>query len=100
VAEADRLAGEVLNGLDEAGLSQQTIILVTADQGGKGKDHGGATMAEIEIPWIMRGLGVRPGKIAAPANTHDTAATVAFILGLTPPDCWIARPVRKAFTPN
>ncbi len=55
VAEADRLAGEVLAALDEAGLSRQTIVLVTADHGGKGKDHGGATMAEIEIPWIIRG---------------------------------------------
>jgi arylsulfatase A-like enzyme len=56
-------------------------------------------MAEIEIPWIIRGRGVVAGKeLATPVNTYDTAATAAAILGLEPPKCWIARPVVEAFT--
>ena len=98
VEEADRLIGQILAGLREAGIADQTLVLITADHGGKGKGHGGATMAEIEIPWILSGPGVAQGfEIKDPVNTYDTAATVAHVLGLKPPGCWIARPVRSAF---
>jgi hypothetical protein len=34
------------------------------------------------------GPGIAPGKeITAPVNTYDTAATLAYIFGLKPPDC-------------
>lgn len=98
VAHADELIGEVEKGLAEAGILDKTIILVTADHGGVLKGHGGSTMAEIEIPWIIAGPRVARGKqLTAPINTYDTAATVAYIFGLQPPDCWIARPVKAAF---
>jgi predicted AlkP superfamily pyrophosphatase or phosphodiesterase len=98
VEEADRLIGLVIEALKRASMWDRTALLVTADHGGKGTKHGGATMQEIEIPWILRGPGVAAGKeLTAPVNTYDTAATVAYLLGLKPPDCWIARPVRAAF---
>ncbi len=69
-----------------------------ADHGGRGRSHGGNTMAELEIPWILNGPGVAAGKeITTPVNTFDTAATVAYIFGLTPSAVWIARPVLEAF---
>jgi arylsulfatase A-like enzyme len=98
VTEADRLIGLIVQGLKDAGMADRTIVLITSDHGGKGKGHGGATMGEIEIPWIIAGPGVVSGKeIMEPVNTYDTAATVAFIFGLTPPKCWIAWPVAAAF---
>ena len=101
VEEADRLIGQVLEGLKQAGMESRTVLLVTADHGGIGKKHGGATMAEIEIPWILHGPGVAAGKeITAPVNTYDTAATIAHLFGLTPPSCWIARPVLTALAPS
>jgi predicted AlkP superfamily pyrophosphatase or phosphodiesterase len=99
VEEADRLIGRVLHAVREAGIAGTTMVLVTSDHGGKDKGHGGATMAEIEIPWIVVGPGVARGReIVAPVNTFDTAATVAYALGLNPPECWIARTVRSAFS--
>jgi Protein of unknown function (DUF1559) len=72
----------------------QTVVLVTADHGGMGKGHGGATMAELEIPWILHGPGVATGKeLTTFVSTYDTAATIAYIFGLKTPECWIARPV-------
>jgi arylsulfatase A-like enzyme len=98
VEEADRLIGLILLGLDSAGIAGSTAVLVTSDHGGVGKGHGGNSMAELEIPWILSGPGVAPGKeITSPVNTYDTAATVAFLLGIKPPNAWIARPVRDAF---
>jgi arylsulfatase A-like enzyme len=98
VEEADRLIGTVLDALRDSGLADSSLVLVTADHGGKGKGHGGSTMGEIEIPWIIHGRGVAAGRELPPiVNTYDTAATVAHALGLTPPKCWIARPVLDAF---
>jgi predicted AlkP superfamily pyrophosphatase or phosphodiesterase len=99
VAEADRLIGLILQGLKDAGIADNTIVLITADHGGKGKGHGGATMGEIEIPWILAGARVATGKeLTTPINTYDTAATIAYIFGMKTPECWIARPVVEAFT--
>lgn len=93
IREADRLIGELLTRLEKQRMLGQTIVLVTADHGGKGTKHGGLTMSEIEIPWIMAGPGIPRGEIVRPVNTYDTAATLASLLGLKQPDCWIGRPV-------
>ena len=98
VAETDRLTARVLDAVRAAGIENDTLVLLTADHGGVGKKHGGNSMAELEIPWIVRGPGVREGhEIESPVNTYDTAATIAAVLSLRPPAAWIARPVREAF---
>jgi hypothetical protein len=54
-------------------------------------------MEEIEIPWIIAGPGIRQGyEIKKPVNTYDTAATIALLFKLAPPEAWIARPVTDA----
>jgi predicted AlkP superfamily pyrophosphatase or phosphodiesterase len=98
VEEADHLVAQVIEGLKTAGMLERTVILISADHGGVGKGHGGATLAEIEIPWIIWGPGIAKGReIRTPVNTFDTAATVARIFGLEVPAAWIARPVLGAF---
>lgn len=98
VEVADKLIGETIQALRTAGMWTKTILIVTADHGGKGKGHGGATMAEIEIPWIITGPGVKVGhEIKSPVSTCDTAATIAHVFKLKTPACWIGRPVREAF---
>jgi predicted AlkP superfamily pyrophosphatase or phosphodiesterase len=98
VEEADKLIGQMVDAVGQASLAERTLILVSADHGGKEKGHGGNTMAEIEIPWIASGAGVVRGReLKSHVNQYDTAATLAFALGAELPACWIARPVREAF---
>lgn len=98
IEEADRYIGEILAGLEAGGHRNDVTIIITADHGGKGKGHGGDSMAELEIPWIINGPGIIAGKqIMDPITTYDTAATVAYVLGLEPPYAWIARPAYGAF---
>jgi len=99
VEEADRQIGAILAMLREAGALDSTFVLVTSDHGGKGHNHGKNSLAEIQIPWILAGPGVTPGKIAASVFTYDTGATLAWIFELQPPACWIGRPVLAAFQP-
>jgi arylsulfatase A-like enzyme len=98
VGVADQLIGEVISAIQDAGIKETTLLLVTADHGGHGKGHGQPIMADLEIPWIIAGPGVRAGyEIKTPVNTYDTAATIAFVFALKQPAAWIARPVTEAF---
>ncbi len=101
VAEADRFIGRIVAALDRAGMTDRTAVLVTSDHGGQGTSHGGETMGELLIPWILAGPGIETGRaLAQPINTYDTAATAAALLGVEPPECWIARPVTESFVPE
>ncbi len=98
VEVADSLAGVIINALKQAGIFENTIILVTADHGGIGKGHGGPTLEEVEIPWIISGPGIKKGfEITEPVETFYTAPTLTKIVGVTPPDCWTGKPVLSAF---
>jgi predicted AlkP superfamily pyrophosphatase or phosphodiesterase len=94
----DKLLGQLMARLREATMLPTTMVLISADHGGVGKRHGGNSMTEIEIPWMLRGPGVAAGKeLTVPINTFDTASTIAEIFGLHQPACWIGRPVKEAF---
>ncbi|HBY62412.1 MAG TPA: alkaline phosphatase [Solibacterales bacterium] len=92
IEEADRLTAEIVRAAGD-----DAVFLLTSDHGGVGKKHGGETMAELEIPWILAGPGVKPGELRVPVNTFDTAPTVASLLGIKPHPCWIGRSVTEAF---
>lgn len=97
VERIDGLVGEMLEGVRKAKLAGSTAILVTADHGGTGKKHGNNNQQEIEIPWVIAGAGIaRGGELKTLVNTYDTAATVAWLLGVKPPACWIGRAVQEA----
>lgn len=97
VEMVDGLIGRMVEATVQAGVRERTAFLVTADHGGRGKEHGGNTMAELEIPWILQGPGIAAREIAAAVNTYDTAATIAALFGVTPPACWIGKPVTSAW---
>lgn len=78
-------------------VGRDATFLITADHGGSARKHGGNTMGELEIPWILSGPGIRGGELTVPVNTFDTAATLAALLRLQPPACWIGQPVASAW---
>jgi arylsulfatase A-like enzyme len=80
------------------GQNEYTVI-VTADHGGHGNDHGSADPQDVTIPWMAWGRAVKPGLIeSARIRTMDTASTVAYLLGLDQPATWSGVPVERAFT--
>lgn len=98
VTKADSLIGIIINTVEELGMMNETVIIVSADHGGVGYGHGGETPEELEIPWIIFGKGVKKGhQINATVNTYDTPATAAYLLDIEIPQAWIGRPVKFAF---
>jgi predicted AlkP superfamily pyrophosphatase or phosphodiesterase len=97
-AECDAALGVVLKAIEQAGLRDRSVILISADHGGHAKTHGLNTPEDMNIPWIAWGRGVKKGyTITAPVTTCDTAATALWLLGVAPAADTDGRPVTSAF---
>lgn len=98
ISKADSLIGTVLSALKDVGIAEKTLVIVTADHGGKGYGHGGATVEEAEIAMFLYGKGIKKGyEIPEEVYTYDLAATIAFALQTPAPYAWIGRPIKSAF---
>lgn len=98
IERTDTHIGSIIKSVEEAGIMDKTAIIFTADHGGINKGHGSISMQEMQIPWIIKGPGIRRNnEITQSIMTFDTAATIAAIFKLTPPQVWIGRPVTAAF---
>lgn len=96
VGVADQMIAKILDAVKESGVAERTVILITADHGGKGHGHGGDSPEEVNVPWILTGPSVVNGELQIPVKTYDTAATLAYLLGIEAPDCWVGKPVIQA----
>ncbi len=96
--EVDAAIGSVFNQLQDAGMFDNTTFMVVTDHGGVGHGHGGLSMEELEIPWIISGPGVIQNRmIDQPNNVFNTASTIAWLFDLEQPLAWIGKPVLGAF---
>lgn len=96
VESADALVGDVLQAIDDAGLTADTFVLISADHGGQGLAHGADTSLERPIPVIIRGPGLPATVLAREIRIWDIAATVVAWFDLDAPASWIASPVVEA----
>ncbi|WP_304198028.1 alkaline phosphatase [Phocaeicola plebeius] len=96
--ELDAYVGRIIKVLKEIGIYDDTVIIVTADHGGINKGHGGKTLQEMEVPFIISGKNIRSGgEFKESMMQFDTAATIAYALGLKQPQVWIGRPMVQVF---
>jgi predicted AlkP superfamily pyrophosphatase or phosphodiesterase len=98
VLRADVALSRLLKAADQAYGAGEYTLIVTADHGGNGRDHGSDHPLDVTIPWIAWGRGVTAGEIqSSSVRTIDTAATVLFVLGVDAPLNWAGVPIRTAF---
>lgn len=101
VHKYDALIGNLVERLKQADMTDETVVIVTADHGGIGYSHGGTNEAEIEIPIILYGGQVTKGKLME--QTHvicDIAATVAGLLDVKLPQECTGKFISEAFEPK
>ncbi len=98
VEKADSLLKQVMKSIEDAGIAEKTLVMISADHGGLGKGHGGESLQEIEIPFILWGAHIKKDyEIKYPVYQYDNAATVAYALDLKIPRAWIGKPAKEAF---
>lgn len=84
----------IVEGVKEAGIYEDSIIILTSDHGHYGTGHGGDTDLEITTPLVVFGKGVRKNhQITEPVIQMDIAATVAQVFHLPQPESWRGVPV-------
>jgi len=98
MTELDKYVACIVEAVKEAGLADETTVMITGDHGGINKGHGSTSMDEINSPLVLWGSGVRKGvTITDMVMGYDLAATMAQILDVDIPDCWRGRNIAQAF---
>jgi hypothetical protein len=88
---ADRSLGELIKGLEQRGLWERTILIVSADHGEALGDHGiphhggGIYESLVRVPLVMRVPGVRARRVDVPVTTLDIAPTLLDLVGQPTP---------------
>lgn len=96
--ELDAYIAQIRQAVEDAGIADETIFIISADHGGIDKGHGGKTMLEMETPFILYGKNIKKGHVITESVMQfDIASTLASIFGLQQPQVWIGRPVKSAF---
>lgn len=94
----DQALGQIVRAIEQAGIAGSSIILITADHGGTGKNHKDDTPDDRNIPWIAWGKSVKKNHTVTTAvNTFDTAATALWLLDVPLPAELDGKPVTEAF---
>ncbi len=102
VQRTDKALGMVIDELKRLDLYDKTNIIISADHGGSGLNHGKDDDRSKFIPWIITGPGVQKNcdltqfrelKI----NTYDTFATACSILEIPLPEGSDGKVVKQAF---
>jgi len=101
---ADEWFGRVLNALDDAGVLEDTVIIITADHGenlgelGVISDHQTADRSTCRVPLIIRWPGMGGQRVDDALHYQtDIAATVVQMLGGEVPAHWDGRGFAEAF---
>ena len=99
MTELDAWIGEILAAIEQAGIMDDSIIIVTSDHGGIKHSHGGTTMMEMETPLIVYGKGIKKGYRFDDISVAqcDVASTMAYIFGLEQPQAWYGRAIKCIF---
>ncbi len=101
VAATDRAVGRFLDGLEELGMAEDTVLLVLSDHGEEfwtrlpqeqaggyetNADHGHTHYQELlHVPGILRAPGLPPGVVEAPVRIADFFPTLLKLVGVEPP---------------
>jgi predicted AlkP superfamily pyrophosphatase or phosphodiesterase len=97
--EQDKALKVVVDAIKEAGIEDESVVILSADHGGHEKTHGSNSPEDMTIPWIVWGCGVKPDfKIDKKVTTYDTAATALWLLDIPLPADLDGKPVTDAFT--
>jgi arylsulfatase A-like enzyme len=102
---ADEHAGRLLSALDDAGVLDETIVMVSSDHGeNQGElnvwgDHQTADQITSRVPLIVRAPGIAGGPRADHGlhYQYDWAATLVELAGGIVPENWDGVPFTQAF---
>jgi predicted AlkP superfamily pyrophosphatase or phosphodiesterase len=98
IEKTDSLTGLIMESIRQAGMENNTLVMIVSDHGGINTGHGGVTLEELTVPVIYYGKGIKQNyKIQQTVYMFDVAANIAFALNLKMPHVWTGRPTLPAY---
>lgn len=91
IAYADAAFGQLLEELEQLGVLDRTLVIVTSDHGEGIGEHNESTHSllnydsTLHVPMVMRIPGQEPGRVQRAVGTVDIVPTVLDALGLPEP---------------
>ena len=96
--QMDDCIGVVIDALKEAGIFEDTVVVLSSDHGGKGKGHGKFTLEELEVPFAVYGKKIKAGhEFSVHLMQYDTPAIIADLLGVQIPADWRGRAYKEIY---
>lgn len=97
----DACLGQIIKAIEEAGIKDESVIILTADHGGIGQGHGSISLNEMETPFIITGPGIKKNFCFDDWSMmqYDCAGTMARILDVELPQPSPGRSVDVIFEP-
>lgn len=94
--KVDSLVGVIYDCVKQNMDPKTTAVIFTADHGGKGTSHGGKTMNEMLVPYIIVGNGIPADhKIDRIVMKYDNAPTIADMLRIKAPEQWYGKSILR-----
>ncbi len=92
ITVTDGYIGRIFDKLEERGMTDDTLFIVTSDHGGTTrKSHGGLSDEEKYVMFAARGRTVECGGEPSDMEFRDVAAVVLYALGIEIPEVYTAR---------
>jgi hypothetical protein len=92
IETTDAQVGLVLDAIKDAGVFDESLIMIISDHGGTGTGHGTDHPDCLEIIWGCRGPGISRGvQLAEAINIADTSPVVLRAFGIPAPAGWDGR---------
>lgn len=103
---ADEHVGQLIQALTDAGVLEETLVIVGADHGenqgelGVYGDHQTADRCTCRVPLVLAGPGVRRGAVDGGLHYHlDLPPTLCDLLGIAAPPAWDGQSFAAALRP-
>jgi arylsulfatase A-like enzyme len=103
IAWVDSEVGRFLDGLEDLGISKDTLVILVSDHGEEFFEHGQKAhrrqlyRESVHVPLIIRWPGNLPANrhVAGPVGLLDIAPTILAASGLPAPESWMGRDLLK-----
>lgn len=99
IEEVDVKIGELINKMKKENLYDDTYFMVLSDHGGIGrKGNGNISTTEMNVPWGIKGPGIKNNFVLTePNNTVNSAAVVTSLFNCENPLGWTAEVPQSIF---
>jgi arylsulfatase A-like enzyme len=91
ISFTDQQVAHFLKQLDERGLAEKTLVILTSDHGEEFFEHGsfehGHSMYQevLRVPFVVWGPGIDPGRESSPISIADATPTILEAVGIEVP---------------